>query len=279
MAALVLCGGTILFAASYVLLESAPVIATTGLGRLLFLDRWQPSGITPSFGLIHAWVSTVAVTALAMALAVPVGLIIGLFLSEVAQPPVRAVVRPCLDLLAGIPSVVYGFFGYVALLPWLEQSFGMATGESMLAAGLVLAVMILPYVGGTSAEAFQNVPFDLREAALAHGTTRFHVIRRVVIPAAATGLFTAVALGLARALGETLAVLMLSGNATTIPLSPFDRGQPLTALIATELGEAGAGGAKYQALFAAGALLMVMSVAVNSGIWALKHRMTRHAAS
>ena len=148
----------------------------------------------------------------------------------------------------------------------------MATGESLLAAGLILAVMILPFVASTSAEALSAVPFDVKEAALALGVNRCCMTLRVLVRHAAPGMFAAVALGLARALGETLAVLMLAGNSVAVPVSLLDRGQPITALIITELGEAGIGSPKQQALFAAALVLMVVIVVLNGMFAWLKQR-------
>jgi phosphate transport system permease protein len=168
---------------------------------------------------------------------------------------------------------VYGFFGYVTLIPWFERTFEMPTGESLLAAGLILAVMILPFIASTSAEALRAVPHDVKEAALALGVNRWYLTRRVLVRHAASGMFAAVALGLARAFGETLAVLMLAGNSLAVPGSLLDRGQPITALIITELGEAGVGSPKQHALFAAALVLMVVVVAINALIGSLKQRL------
>jgi phosphate ABC transporter permease protein PstC len=213
------------------------------------------------------------VTAIALALAVPAALGVAVFAAEIAPPFIRNLLQPCLELLAGIPSVVYGFFGAVTLVPWFEAHFEMATGESILVAALILAVMVLPFVASTSAEALRSVPPALREAAYSLGVTRWHVTSRVVMRRALPGIFSAVALGLARAVGEALAVLILTGNSTAVPESALDRGQPITALILTELGEAGVGSEKYHALFAAGALLVVVTVVINLLIWSLKRRM------
>ena len=276
-AALALGGGVLLFITLFILREAWPALsAPGGMGALLYGDPWTPLGEPPRFGILHAWVSTFLITGIALLLATPFAFGVGLFLAEVAPAPARLVLRPCLDLLAGIPSVVYGFFGYVALLPWFEARFGMATGESVLAAGLILAIMILPFIASTATEAFQMVPREVREAAMAQGITRWYMVRRVVIPHAASGMFAGVALGLARAIGETLAVLMLAGNSVAVPHGVLDRGQPLTALIATELGEAGVGSAQYHALFAAGATLMAVVIGINTLIWSWKGRLTRH---
>lgn len=244
-----------------------------GLWGLLIADPWEPLSTPARFGVRHAWISTLAVTATALAAAVPLGFAIGIFIAEIAPAPVRRLLQPCLELLAGIPSVVYGFFGYVTLLPWFEERFEMATGESLLAAGLILAVMILPFIASTSAEALGAVPGGLKEATLALGVNRYWSTTRVLLRQAAPGMFAAVALGLARALGETLAVLMIAGNSVQVPSSPLDRGQPVTALIITELGEAGVDSPKQHALFAAALVLMAIIVAVNALIAWLKRRM------
>ncbi len=268
--------GTIAFISLYVLVEAYPVLVDKGgLAGFLISDPWAPLASPPTFGILHAWVSTILITGICLVLAVPFGFGIGIFVSDIAPGAVKVIVRPFIDLLAGIPSVVYGFFGYVTLVPWFENHFDMATGESILVAALVLAVMVLPYIASTSAEAFNAVPHELKEAALAHGVTRWYAIRRVVVPCALPGMFAAVVLGIARALGETLAVMMLAGNSIAVPAALLDRGQPLTALIATELGEAGVGSDKYHALFAAGLLLFVIIVLINGLIWKLKTRLIR----
>ena len=212
------------------------------------------------------------ITVISLCLAVPLGFVIGVFLSEIAPAAVKSILQPCLDLLVGIPSVVYGFFGYMTILPWLEKRFDMATGECILAAGLILSIMVLPFIASFSAEAFQSVPSEMKEAAMSQGVTRFYTIHTIIVPHAASGMFAAVSLGFARAIGETLAVLMLAGNSVAIPTSILNRGQPLTALIATEVGETGVGSAKYHALFGAGLVLLLVVFLINMGVWALKGR-------
>lgn len=236
---------------------------------------WKPWSDPPRLGIVHAWISTLAVSAMAVFFAGTLGLGVALFLSELAPRPIAVVLRPCLELLAGIPSVVYGFFGAVTLVKGFEMWFSLPTGECLGVAGLILAVMILPFVAGTAADVLDATPRELREAAMAQGVSRTHMIRRVLIPAAAPGLFSALGLGLARAVGETLAVLMLAGNSTRIPLSPLARGQPITALLATELGEAEVGSVKYHALFLAGALLLVV-VAVRNALFGRWRRRIAH---
>lgn len=268
--------GTLLLVLLMLVHESSPVLLEGGrLWALLIADPWEPLSHPARFGVRHAWFSTLIVTAIAVLLAAPMGFGIGLFMTEVAPNLVRRLLQPCLELLAGIPSVVYGFFGYITLVPWCESTFDMGTGESLLAAGLILAIMILPFIASTSTEAFHAVPYDLKEAALALGINRWYMVRRILIRYAASGMFAAVALGLARALGETLAVLMLAGNSVALPGSILDRGQPITALIVTELGEAGVGSTKQQALFAAALVLMAVVIFINAAISILKQRLIR----
>jgi len=261
-----------------ILYEALPALGSAFNPGGVLRGDWAPTADPPRLGFMHAVVSTAMVTALALALAVPTGFGIALFATEIAPPWLRKVLQPCLELLAGIPSVVYGFFGYVTLVAWFERHGLMATGESLLVAGLILAVMVLPFIAGVSAESFAAVPPLLKESAHATGVTRLHVLRRIVVPVALPGLFAAVALGLGRAVGETLAVLLLAGNSTALPTSYLDRGQPLTALIATELPEAGLGSGKYHALYAAGLVLILLTVAINVAVWRLKVRLLRHAS-
>src|SRR5262247_4317086 len=254
--------------------EAYPALfAGSDLRGLLIADPWEPLSQPARLGVRHAWLATLAVTSIALAFAVPLGFAIGIFIAEIAPATIKNMLQPCLELLAGIPSVVYGFFGYVTLVAWFERHGGMATGESLLVAGLILAVMVLPFIAGVSAESFAAVPRLLKESAHATGVTRLHVVRRVVVPVALPGLFAAVALGFGRAVGETLAVLLLAGNSTALPSSYLDRGQPLTALIATELPEAGLGSARYHALYAAGLVLILLTVAINVAVWRLKVRL------
>jgi phosphate ABC transporter permease protein PstC len=271
--------GTLFLVPLMILREGYPAFFEgNGLWGLLVADGWEPLADPAKFGLRHALMGTVTVTAVALLAAAPVGFGIGLFLAEVAPAIVRKLLQPCLELLAGIPSVVYGFFGYVTLVPWFEQNLEMSTGECVLAAGLVLAVMILPFVASTAAEAFRAVPADLKEAALALGVNRWSLARAIIMRYARAGMFAALALGLARALGETLAVLMLAGNSLALPVSLLDRGQPITALIVTELGEAAAGSPKYHALFSAALVLLAVIAAINVLIGFLKQKYIYDAA-
>jgi len=234
---------------------------------------WLPLATPPSFGFGHALVATLIVTGFSLALAVPLGIGIGIFAAELAPPWMGKVLQPALELLAGIPGVVYGFFGYVTFVRWFGDWFNLATGETLMTAGLVLACMILPFIASTSAEALKVVYRDYREAVLGLGVTQGCLFRRVVLKKAFPGLAAAVALGLARALGETLAVLMLAGKTAAMPGGLLSRGQPLTALLATELGETAAGSPKYRTLFSAACLLLLAVAGLNALILLLKRRL------
>ena len=247
------------------------------LYHFLVKDPWAPLATPPSYGIAHAVLSTLIVAGLSLVLAVPLGFGIGLFTAEIAPHPVQQIIQPALEMLAGIPSVVYGFFGYVTLVKGFEVWFEMPTGECLLIAGIILAVMILPFIASTAAESFRAVSGELKDAAFSLGVTHLYASRRIIVRAALPGLFAAVALGMARALGETLAVLMLAGNSVAAPHSLFARGQPLTALLATELGETAVNSVKYQALFASGFFLLVIVLGINILIWIMKQKVLRHS--
>lgn len=172
--------GALVLIVLFIAAEALPVLKQPGgLRGLLFGLPWEPLADPPSYGILHAWLSSLMVTALALLLAVPVALGVAIFTSEIAPPMLRGLLQPCMELLAGIPSVVYGFFGYVTLIPLFENSFGLSAGECILAAGLILAVMVLPFVAGTATEALRGVSGNLRRqrhgrAAIAHGSRPAH---------------------------------------------------------------------------------------------------------
>ncbi|MCC5885943.1 MAG: phosphate ABC transporter permease subunit PstC [Gammaproteobacteria bacterium] len=276
LAALLLGVSTLFLIIIYVLYQASGLIGEISLGAFLFSEAWVPLAEPPRLGIMHAWMSTLYVTAISLLVAVPLGVGIALFTAELAPPAARAVLQPCLEVLAGIPSVVYGFFGFVTLVVWFEAWFDMTTGVSILAAGLIVAITVTPFIASTATEALDAVSAGDREAGLSLGVTRFYTIRRIVLPRAMPGIFAGVVLGFARAIGETLAALMLIGNSVAIPGSVLDRGQTLTGLVATELGEAAVGTPKYHALFAASAVLMVLILLINVGILLAKKRLLRH---
>jgi phosphate transport system permease protein len=225
---------------------------------------WYPTAEpAPQFGTLPLILGSVLVTMGAIVLALPVGLAGAIYISEVAHPHVRAWLKPTIEILAGIPSVVYGFFGLVVLVPFIQRLFDLNVGETGLAGMIMLAIMALPTVVSVSEDSINAVPRSYREASLALGATRWQTITRVTVPAALSGITAAAMLGVGRAVGETMTVLMVTGNAAQIPTSFLVPVRTLTATIAAELGEAPQGGIHYQALFAIGIVLFIITFLVN----------------
>jgi phosphate ABC transporter permease protein PstC len=222
-------------------------------------SHWSPED--GQYGVRAMVWGSLAVTAGALLLAVPAGVGMALFLTEVAPPGGAAVVRPLLQTLAGVPSVVYGFVGLNLLVPAIRRGLG-GPGFSLLAGALVLGVMVLPTIAAVAENALGALPPAYREGAAALGATQWQTVRRVLLPAARSGLITAVVLGMGRALGETMAVLMVTGNVAAPPHSPLDPVRTLTGNIAMEMGYAV--GRHREALFATGALLLAVVMAVNA---------------
>lgn len=222
------------------LLKAFPLLSFKSLPTLLFSSAWQPS--RGHFGLWPFILGTIWVTITALVLAVPVSILTALYLSEYAPARLKKIFQPVLDLLAGLPSVIYGMWGVLLVVPavsrYLAPLFGrQSSGYSILAAGLVLAVMILPTIISVSVEVLNSVPLILKEAALSLGATRFEVTRYVVLRKTFPGILAACVLGLSRAFGETIAVLMVVGNVPAIPRSLFSPAYPLPALLANNYGE------------------------------------------
>jgi phosphate transport system permease protein len=234
------------------------------LWSFLLGTAWYPTAEpAPQFGILSLILGSLLVTLGAIVVALPVGLAGAVYLSEVAHPAIRTWLKPTIEILAGIPSVVFGFFGLVVLVPFIQRLFHLDVGETALAGIIMLAVMALPTVVSVSEDAINAVPRSYREASLALGATRWQTIARVVVPAALSGITAAAMLGVGRAVGETMVVLMVTGNAAQIPTSLLVPVRTLTATIAAELGEAPQGGIHYEALFAIGIVLFVITFMIN----------------
>ena len=242
----------------FIFSEGTPIIFKYGPGRFLFGLDWYPSEKT--FGLLPMIVGSFFVTAGALLVGVPMGLACAIVLTQFASKRVGRILKPVIELLAGIPSVVYGFIGIVVIVPLIRENLG-GPGLSVLAASLVLGVMILPTVISISIDAFQAVPPTYREGSIALGATVWQTIRMVMFPAARSGIVAAVILGMGRAIGETMAVIMIAGNAAAIPGSPLAPVRTLTSNIALEMGYAS--GEHREALFATGVILFVIIMALN----------------
>ncbi|HNH41260.1 MAG TPA: phosphate ABC transporter permease subunit PstC, partial [Saprospiraceae bacterium] len=217
----------------------------------------------PLFGALPLIAGTLFVSIIALLIALPLGLGVAIYLSELAGEGQRRILKPVIELLSGIPSVVYGFFGLVVLAPLVQKIFNLPVGETALTGSLILAIMALPTIISVSEDALRNTPREMREASLALGASRWQTIYKVVIPYAKSGISAAVVLGIGRAIGETMAVLMVTGNAAIIPQSLFDPVRTIPATIAAELGEAPTGSAHYQALFLLGCILFILTMAIS----------------
>lgn len=232
-------------------LRARPILEVKSLGELLGGQVWKP--LQGEFGFYPFIMGTIWVTVVSMILAVPVCLLSAIYLSEYARPSLRAVMKPMLDLLAAIPSVVYGVWGVIAIVPWVQSGVAPAlsrwlgfiplfanqnpTGFNVLSGSIVLAVMVIPFIIAVTYEVFRVVPDGLREASLALGATRWETVKYAVLPQTRAGVLAGVVLGASRALGETMAVLMVVGNVAKTPTSIFDPAYPLPALIANNYGE------------------------------------------
>src|SRR5512138_1248928 len=236
---------------------------------------WQPVGNVPKYSMIPLLVGTVKVTVVAMVVAAPIGVAAALFTSEFPPRRLKELLKPTIELLAGIPSVVLGFFALMVMASWLQSAFGFSFRLNAVVAGLGLALTIVPVVFTVSEDALTAVPRAYREASLALGATRWETAWRVVLPAAAPGVLAAVVLGFGRAIGETMIVLMASGNAAITSFSLGDSVRTLSATIAAEMGEVVFGGAHYSVLFFIGIELFLFTFLLNTAAAAVVHRLVR----
>lgn len=243
--------------------EGVPAFWYTPPWEFLFGTKWYPVSDPPTFGILPFFVATFWVTVVATVISVPIGVACAAYLAEVAPAKVREAVKPIVETLAGIPSVVMGFIGLMLLSPLVRSAFNLNTGLSGLTAGIMLSLMSLPIIISVSEDALRAVPDDFRVASYALGATKWETIRHVCIPGALSGITAAVMLGVGRAIGETMTVLMVAGGALAVPASPTDPMMPMTAAIASGIGNAVRGGLQYQALFAVGLVLFILTLAVN----------------
>ena len=263
-----LCGiitvGFVLCISIYLIVSGAPAIGQIGAGRFFAGTVWQPTASTsePSFGILPFILTSIYGTAGALVLGIPVGLLTAVFLSKVASPKLASVIRTAVQLLAGIPSVVYGLVGMIVLVPGIQKTFHLASGATLLAAIIVLAIMILPSIINVSETALRAVPKDYEEASMALGATEIETYFRVSIHAAKSGIATAVVLGVGRAIGEAMAIIMVSGNVANMP-GLFKSVRFMTTAIASEMGYAEVGSLHYQALYSIGLVLFLFIMLIN----------------
>jgi phosphate transport system permease protein len=243
--------------------EGLPLFKTLSVKDFLFGMEWYPTYDPPSFGIFPLVIGSLIVTLIATVIAVPLGVMAAIYISEIAPRHIKEILKSVIELLAGLPSVVLGFFGMVIVAPWLQETFDLPTGLNIMNASVILAIMAIPTISSISEDALYAVPREFKEASYALGATKFETIAQVIVPAALSGISTAVMLGMARAIGETMVVLMVAGGAAAIPESLFDPVRPMPASIAAEMGETPYGSAHYQALFAIGMVLFFLTLAFN----------------
>jgi len=257
----------------FLIKESAPFFAHRSVGSLVAGRQWYPLEPTEAFGALPLIAGTLVTTVIAVGIALPLGILCAVFMGEVAEPRLKNVLKSTVEILAGVPSVVIGFIGMSVVAPWLQVELGLLTGLTGFTGGLLLALMALPTIISISEDALHAVPQEYRQASLALGCTKLQTIWRAVVPAARRGIVAALMLGIGRAIGETMTVLMATGNAANVPQNLFapiaDNGlfmsmRTLTATIAAEMGETPRESLHYHALFALGAVLFVMTFIINT---------------
>ena len=248
----------------FLIRESLAAFSVVGVSSLLFGMKWHSAGNT--FGMAPIIVGSIMVTLLALVINIFVGVPLAIYLSELAGPRGRSILKPAIELLAGVPSIVYGFLGVLILVAYLEKSFDMLTGRSILAGAILLGIMFIPALTTICEDALRAVPKEFKEGSLALGATHWQTVRRVTLPAASSGIIAAVVLNVGNIIGETMAALLVVGNVARLPspiFDAFDRGAIFTSVIAGEMGEVAHGSIHYHALFAVGFVLLAIVTILN----------------
>jgi len=240
-----------------------PAFQEIGLFEFILGREWYPTYDPPDFGIFPLIMASFLVTIGAAIICVPLGLGSALFINELASQQQKALLKPIIEILASIPSIVYGFFGMVVVAPYLQKLLQIPVGQTAFTGSLLLGIMATPTVCSISEDALSFVPNSFREASLALGANRWQTLTKVTIPAAGSGISTGIILGMSRAIGETMTVLMVTGGAAIIPTSFFQPVRPMTSTIAAEMGEAVVGSTHYHALFAIGLILFLITLIFN----------------
>lgn len=263
----------------FLIKEGLPIFDKVSVTGFLFGTEWYPTYDPPDYGILPMIAGTASIVALSTLIAVPLGIGTAFYLAEIASPSVRRILKPVIELIEGLPTVVIGFFGMVVVAPWMQETFGIPTGLNVLNASIMLAFMAVPTIVSIAEDAIYSVPKRMKEGALALGATHWETLHTVIFPASITGITTAVVLGVARAIGETMVVLMVAGGAAIIPMSIFDSARPMPANIAAEMGNAAFQSDHYHALFAIGLVLFVITFMFNllASYFANKHRQVGEA--
>ncbi|MBN1688699.1 MAG: phosphate ABC transporter permease subunit PstC [Candidatus Omnitrophica bacterium] len=247
----------------FLLKEGVSLLKTYPLKDFIFGQKWYPISEPPSFGVVPLLLGSLAVTMGAIVIAVPLGMGAAIYIAVVAPGWLKEILKATVEFLAAIPSIVLGFIGLVTLVPLVKQVFHLTTGLTAISGSIMLAFMAMPTIVSMMEDALTAVPRSYREGAIAMGATKWQMIWRVLLPAASSGMLAAIMLGIGRVIGETMAVLMITGNAARIPTSLFQPVRTMTATIAAEMGEAVQGSDHYFALFAIGIVLFIITFLIN----------------
>lgn len=240
------------------------------ISEFLFGNEWFPTSESPKYGIFPMIVASIYGTLGALIIGVPIGILTSIFIAEIAPKSVAKIIVPAVELLAGIPSVLYGLFGLAIIVPWIQKTFNLAQGQSLLAVIIVLAIMMLPTIISVSTTAIKAVPKSYKEGSLALGASHIETTFKVVVPAAKSGILAAIALGTGRAIGETMAIILVGGNSVKLATSIFDKVRPLTSNIALEMGYASE--PHQELLFATGVVLFLFILILNVVISKLSNK-------
>ncbi|MCL4078612.1 phosphate ABC transporter permease subunit PstC [Coriobacteriia bacterium Es71-Z0120] len=251
--------------AAFLVFNSVKALREVGLVRILTGTDWYPTSNPGKFGSLPLIAGSILVTGVALVTSVPIGLAAAVYLSEFGGRRLKEMAKAVIEFMAAIPSVVYGLVGVALVVPGVKQAFDLDSGLTALSGGIVLGIMALPTIVSISEDALRAVPSSLRHASLALGNTRWQTTYKVTIPAASSGIFAAVMLGVGRAIGETMAVLMLTGNAAVMPKGVLESVRTMTGTIAAEMGEVVQGGTHYSVLFVVGLVLFTVAFSINLG--------------
>lgn len=257
--ALVFLAGIILV----LLTQGLPILKYVSIKDFLFGLHWYPTHTEPDFGILPMIYGSLVVTIGALILATPLGVMSALYIAEVAPSSLKEILKPIIELLAGVPSVVYGLFGALFIAPLIQKLFNLPTGLTVLSASIILGIMVLPTITSIVEDAFSSIPKEYSEAALALGATKWETMTKITLPAASSGIVTGIILGLGRAIGETMAVLMVAGGSANITFSIFKPARTMTATIAAEMAETVVGSEHYYALFGIAVVLFIMTITFN----------------
>ncbi len=253
----------LIFILGFLIANGLPVLESTSLGDMFFSKDWYPTEEPPALGMAALIAGTLAATLLSSVMAIPVSIALAIFSAEIAPRRVRQCFKVLFEMLGFLPSIVLGFIGMMIIAPWMQVGLGIPSGLNLLNSSILLGFLIIPSVASLSDEALAAVPGELRDASYALGATRMETIFKVVFPSALPGIIAATLLGVMRALGETMVVLMAAGGAAILPTMFTDPIRPLTSTIAAEMGETPVGSTHYHALFFAGLILLIMTLAIN----------------